>query len=181
MQRLLLVAVGFALSITATLAQAAGFRFIEVPADADSPALKGAMWYPCAEPPGEIDFGPTGPPGVGAKDCPLSGDKLPLVVVSHGWGGSFANHHDLAETLADAGFVVAAVTHPRDRAPDGTLAGGLRWLSTARERPTDSKRLIDFMLDRSPAASRIDPKRIGFFGFSLGGYTGLVLLGAEPD
>ena len=43
MQRLLLVAVGVALSITATLAQTAGFRFIEVPADADSPALKGAM------------------------------------------------------------------------------------------------------------------------------------------
>jgi hypothetical protein len=45
------------LCLTATLAQAAGFRFIEVPADADGPALKGAMWYPCSEPPGEIQLG----------------------------------------------------------------------------------------------------------------------------
>jgi dipeptidyl aminopeptidase/acylaminoacyl peptidase len=30
------------------------------------------------------------------------------------------------------------------------------------------------MLGASPAASRIDPERVGFFGFSLGGYTGLV-------
>jgi predicted dienelactone hydrolase len=112
------------------------------------------------------------------KDCPISGNKLPLVVISHGWGGDDISHYDLAETLADAGFVVAAVTHPRDRAPDGTLAGGL---PDFIERPTDSKRLIDFMLGRSPAASRIDPQRIGFFGFSFGGYTGLVLLGAEPD
>jgi hypothetical protein len=29
--------------LTAPLAQAAGFRFIEAPADADGPALKGAM------------------------------------------------------------------------------------------------------------------------------------------
>jgi predicted dienelactone hydrolase len=33
----------------------------------------------------------------------------------------------------------------------------------------------------SPAASKIDPERIGFFGFSLGGYTGLVVIGANPD
>jgi hypothetical protein len=31
-----------ALCLTTTLAQAAGFRFIEVPADADGPALRGA-------------------------------------------------------------------------------------------------------------------------------------------
>lgn len=37
------------------------------------------------------------------------------------------------------------------------------------------------MLGVSPAASRIDPERIGFFGFSFGGYDGLVLLGAQPD
>ena len=68
-----------ALFLTTTLAQAAGFRFIAVPADADGPALKGAMWYPCAEPPGEIDLEGITVPGV--KDCPIGGDKLPLVVV----------------------------------------------------------------------------------------------------
>jgi hypothetical protein len=37
------------LCLAATLAQAAGFRLIEVPADADGPVLKGAMWYPRPE------------------------------------------------------------------------------------------------------------------------------------
>jgi hypothetical protein len=104
------VAIG--LCLAATLAQAAGFRFIEVPADTDGPALTGAMWYPCPEPPGEIAVGILTVRGV--KDCPISGDKLPLVVVSHGRGGSFVNFHDTAETLADAGFTVAAINHPGD-------------------------------------------------------------------
>jgi hypothetical protein len=46
-----------ALCLTATVVQAAGFRFIEVPADAEGPALTGAMWYPCSKPPGAIDLG----------------------------------------------------------------------------------------------------------------------------
>ena len=93
-------------------------------------------------------------------------------------GGSFIGHHDLAETLADAGFVAAAINHPGDTTSDMSRSGDL---SVFIERPTDIKRLIDFMIDASPAASRIDPSRIGFFGFSRGGYTGLVLIGGNPD
>ena len=50
--------VAFAFGLAATLAQAAGFRFIEVPADADGPVLNGAIWYPCSEPPDTIVLGP---------------------------------------------------------------------------------------------------------------------------
>jgi predicted dienelactone hydrolase len=170
-----LVAIAFIL--TATLAQAAGFRFIEVPADADGPALKGAMWYPCSEPPQDkIDLGPYTLSV--AKDCPISGDKLPLVVVSHGRGGSFVNLHDMAETLAEAGFIFAAINHPGDTTSDSSRSGNL---SAFVERPADIRRLVSQMLTTSPAASKIDPERIGFVGFSRGGYTGLVLIGANPD
>jgi predicted dienelactone hydrolase len=37
------------------------------------------------------------------------------------------------------------------------------------------------MLGASPLASNIDPQRIGFFVFSRGGYTGLVLVGGNAD
>jgi len=160
----------------ATGAEAAGFRFIEVPAAEDAPAMHGAMWYPCAEPAQDIDLGRITVRGV--KDCPISGDKLPLVVISHGFGGSFTGHHDTAEALADAGFAVAAISHPGDNAQDKSRAGEL---SIFVERPAHIRRLVDFMLGPSPLASRIDPQRVGFFGFSRGGYTGLALLGARPD
>jgi predicted dienelactone hydrolase len=159
-----------------------GFQFIEVPADTDSPACDGAIWYPCSEPPGEIDLGKIaamfGITVIAVKGSPISGDKLPLVVVSHGRGGHFVSHHDTIETLADAGFVVAAINHPGDTYFDMSRSGDLSaWV----DRPTDIKRLIDYMLSISPAAPNIDPQRIGFYGFSRGGYTGLVLIGGNPD
>jgi predicted dienelactone hydrolase len=130
MQKILLAAVAIALGLAATLARAAGFRFIEVPADADGPSLTGAMWYPCADPPGEIHLGPLTLPGV--RDCPISGDKLPLVVVSHGDGGQWWGQHDTAETLADAGFVVAAINHPGDSFGDMSRSGDLAKLKLSR-------------------------------------------------
>lgn len=168
--------VAFAFGLAATLAQAAGFRFIEVPADADGPVLNGAIWYPCSEPPDTIVLGPYSLSV--AKDCPIRGDKLPLIVVSHGRGGSFLSLYDVAETLADAGFVVAAVNHPGDTSSDMSRSDNL---SAFVERPTDIRRLLGHMLGASTAAPKIDPERIGFFGFSRGGYTGLVLIGANPD
>ena len=165
--------IALSLLLTAAAAQAAGFRFIEAPA---GPALTGAMWSPCSAAPGEIDLGNITVTGV--KNCPIAGGKLPLVVISHGRGGSFLGHHDVAETLADAGFVVAAINHPGDTASDMSRSDDL---SVFTERPEDIKRLIDFMIGTSPAAANIDPGRTGFFGFSRGGYTGLVLVGANPD
>jgi predicted dienelactone hydrolase len=164
------------LCLAATLAQAAGFRFIDIPADADGPALQGAIWYPCAEPPGEVRLGKITLPGV--VDCPLPGENLPLIAVSHGRGGSFVGHHDTKEALADAGFIVAAISHSGDNSSDLSRTGER---SIFFSRPADIKRMIDFMVGASPFAARIDRERIGFFGFSRGGNTGLVLIGAEPD
>ncbi|MCB8879196.1 alpha/beta hydrolase [Acidisoma cellulosilytica] len=159
-------------------AHAAGVRFITVPADADGPPMTGAVWTPCAAPVGTIKAGPINFPG--NKDCPILGQHMPLVVISHGVGGWSFGHHDLAETLADAGFVVAAIDHPVDggRAGDRSAADQLQVWS---RRPEDIRRLIDFMLAAWPDHARIDPARIGFFGFSRGGFTGLVLIGGNPD
>jgi len=174
--RLLPVVVAIALCALATPSCAAGFRFIDVPADADGPALSGGLWYPCAEPPGTMRLGPYVLPVT--TDCPLNGGKHPLIVVSHGRGGTFLGHHDTAEALADAGFIVAALNHPGDTASDKSRIGEL---SVYVSRPADIKRMIDHMLGASPAAAFVDPSRIGFFGFSRGGYTGLAVIGANAD
>jgi len=42
-------------------------------------------------------------------------------------------------------------------------------------------RLLDFMLNDWKDNASIDRARIGFFGFSRGGFTGLVLAGGKPD
>lgn len=159
-----------------TLAHAAGFAFIEVPADKNGPALRGAVWSPCSTPPGRIDLAPLVLQGT--RDCPVTGQGLPLIVVSHGGGGSALGHHDTAAALADAGYVVAAISHPGDNFQDLSRHGHLSAFAT---RPVDMRRLTDYMLDAWPQRAQLDAGKVGFFGFSRGGYTGLVTAGALPD
>jgi predicted dienelactone hydrolase len=157
-------------------ALAAGLKLLNVPAAASGPDVTVAVWYPSADKPSPVMFGPF--TALAARDGRLSGKGLPLVVLSHGRGGSFVGHHDTAEHLADAGFVVAALNHPGDTTLDKSRFGEL---SVYMQRPTDVKRVIDYMIDASPLATAIDPNRIGIYGFSRGGYTGLVAIGANPN
>lgn len=156
--------------------QAAGFSLIEVPADSNGPALRGAVWTPCDAPAGRLAFDPLVLEGT--QDCPIAGKQLPLVVISHGKGGSSLLHHDTAAALADAGFVVAAINHPGHNFQD---MSGASHLSVYATRPADMRRLVDYMLGAWPGRAVIDANRIGLFGFSAGGYTGLVVVGATPD
>jgi predicted dienelactone hydrolase len=157
-------------------AAAAGLKFLIIPADASGPAITVAVWYPSANKPSPVAFGPF--TALAAQDGKIDARGLPLVVLSHGRGGSFVVHHDTAERLADAGFVVAALNHPGDTALDKSLFYDL---SIYMQRPVDVKRVIDYLTGASPLATTIDPNRIGIYGFSRGGYTALVAIGANPD
>jgi predicted dienelactone hydrolase len=157
-------------------AEAAGLQLINVPADSQGEMLAGAVWSPCAAPAREVNL--NGLLVQGVKDCPVAGSKLPLVVVSHGRTGGFGAHHDTAAWLVDAGFVVVAINHPGDNAYDRSRVDDV---SIALSRPADVKRVIDFMLGAWPDAAKIDGDRIGFFGFSRGGYTGLAVIGGHPN
>jgi predicted dienelactone hydrolase len=176
MKRLIALVAAVGGVLLAWPACAAGLSFIEVPMN-DGPPMSGAVWSPCAAPSGMVAIGDRSLPG--AKDCPIRGQGLPLIVMSHGFGGWFGGHHDTAEALADAGFIVAAINHPGDwrgSAPDRKFT-----LAALTDRPADIKGLIDYMLKAWPSAAKIDPDRIGFFGFSRGGFTGLALIGGEVD
>ncbi len=164
------------LCLSAVMVQAAGIKIVQIPSNANGPALKAIIWTPCADTAQEVPIGPF--VLMGRRDCPTVGEKLPMVVISHGHGGTFLDHHDLAETLADAGFIVAAINHPGDTFSDTSHGADI---SAFVERPTDIKRLVDYMLSTAADAAKLDPQRIGFFGFSRGGYTGLVLAGGDPD
>lgn len=161
----------------ASPARAAGIQLLE-----SDPTLHGIIWTPCGAASQSVPLGSLAVPGLetlpGVKDCPIKGTRLPLIIISHGRGGWIGGHHDLAEALADAGFVVATINHPGDSVDDRSQSESLsNWAS----RPADIVRLIDFMLKDWKDRAAIDPERIGFFGFSKGGYTGLVVAGADPD
>ncbi|WP_238925819.1 alpha/beta hydrolase family protein [Achromobacter xylosoxidans] len=166
----------FALSLLATgAAHAAGFQRLNLPMDMNGPALQGGIWYPCAAPAQDVVIGRV--TLAATPDCPMTDGSKPLIVMSHGSAGWYLGHHDTAAALADAGFVVAAINHVGDNAVDRSRQGYLSIFST---RPREIRRLLDYLTGAWPQRARLDGA-IGFFGFSRGGYTGLVLAGAVPD
>ena len=102
--------------IWAGAAQASvGFETVSVPVAGDKP-LAVTIWYPTDAPERAVPlslYSQSVAPG-----APVAGHGHPLVVISHGTGGSNADHYDTARALAAAGFVVAAPTHTGDTQGD---------------------------------------------------------------
>ena len=67
-----------------------------------------------------------------ATDAPVAGERLPLVAVSHGTGGTPWGYRGLATHLARAGFAVALVEHPGNSRADNSLENTPRTSRTAR-------------------------------------------------
>ena len=145
-------------------------------ADAQLGDVDIGVWYPTSGAPAAAPIGMfTQNVAVGG---PISGGRLPLVILSHGTGGSLASHYDTAIELARAGFVVVGLTHPGDNSRDQSAAGNYRDLI---DRPRHATRVIDYMVREWSGRSHVDSTRIGMFGASLGAYTALVLTGGVPD
>jgi predicted dienelactone hydrolase len=114
-----------------------------------------------------------------AENAPVAvtGHRYPLILLSHGTGGSSIQMMWLGHYLASHGYVVAALNHHGNTgsephmAPQGFL---LYW-----ERPLDLSVVIDRLLADPTFGAAIDTSRVGAAGFSLGGYTVLAIAGAR--
>ncbi len=119
---------------------------------------------------------------------------LPVVLVSHGLGGSQWGYGYLGRHLAEHGYVSIHCTHPGsdwllwDGKGFGAGVVNMRKANEDsvnwRERPRDLSFLIDHLPDLATQApelaERMDPGRIAVVGHSLGAYTALALAGLRP-
>lgn len=179
MTTLRLAAMALALSCTlaAPARAGAGFADITLANPIEGGPMPAIVFYP-ADTPDEATTA-VGPYRLAAqRGAPPAALRRPLVVVSHGSGGTRLGHHDSLAALARAGFVAAAVEHPRDNYRDGSGLGTDRQLYG---RAADITALIDGILADPRLGPLVDPGRIGIAGFSAGGYTALVGVGARPD
>ncbi|HXW85185.1 MAG TPA: dienelactone hydrolase family protein [Candidatus Binataceae bacterium] len=150
--------------------------------NARTEALVTTIWYPAKA--GSLEqrqwVGPPDAPIASAgraapdADLPASPPKFPLILVSHGSGGSAPMMAWLGTRLAAQGYIAAAVNHPGNNALEPyTTRGFVEW----SERATDLSRVLDAMLADRKFGERIDQSRIGAAGFSLGGFTVIELAG----
>jgi predicted dienelactone hydrolase len=178
---LVLVAV-FLLTQNAAAFQA-GWRQISISSSGPAaPATVVALYYPTQTKATAIPMGPF-TPHVAAQAEPVSSVKG-LIVLSHGTGGSELGHSRLAEGLAQHGYLVAALRHPRDNWQDQSLLNDGPEAYFV-ERPRQVSRVIDALLSDPQWKDRIardarGPK-VGAVGHSAGGYTVLALVGGQPD
>ncbi len=152
-----------------------GFQTARV--DSPSGPIAAALWYPTSATPWPTTFLGGHLLSV-AKDGPVRGTRLPVVVISHGNGGSALSHVDLAMALADAGYVVVAPTHAGDNYADDSRQGSPAIFS---QRAGQVRAALDYVLQRWPDAGHLDPSRVGAYGMSAGGFTVLTLVGGQPD
>ena len=172
MKRLITAFLSAIVFVAAAHAGSIGFREVTVPDGADRP-LRVGLWYPTDATPSAQRFATFSQ--VVAPGAAVAGRGLPLIVLSHGTGGWYGSHYDTALALADAGFVVAAISHTGDTYDDHSRATQI-W-----DRPRQVHRLIDFMVGEWPEHAQLDPAKVGMFGFSAGGFTALVAAGGTPD
>jgi predicted dienelactone hydrolase len=149
-------------------------------------ALQCLVWYPAdaqaVEKPQWVGTPPNAFASMGeaVPDGQLASSpaRFPLILLSHGTGGSAAMMAWLGTELARDGYIAVAVNHPGDNAVDPHTVEGftLGW-----ERAVDLSRILDNMLTDKEFGPRIDSRRIGAAGFSLGGYTMIVLAGGKSN
>ncbi|RKH51173.1 alpha/beta hydrolase family protein [Corallococcus llansteffanensis] len=139
--------------------------------------LKPLVWYPVAPGTPMDNRAPSEvfKPFFGAKDAPLSDARArwPLVLLSHGSGGSGIDLSWFGAHLAAHGFIVVSVNHPGNTYQDTSPMGFAR----AWERPKDFTVILDHLLKDPTWGPRVDPERVGASGYSMGGYTALALVG----
>ncbi|MBE9079363.1 alpha/beta hydrolase [Romeria aff. gracilis LEGE 07310] len=118
----------------------------------------------------------------------LNASARPVVVLSHGLGGSQRTLAYLAEHLASYGFAVLVVEHPgsSEEQLSALLSGQASRVTPPDEltrRPLAIQELLNDLthLTRLDARlrGRLDLRRIGVMGQSFGAYTTLALAGAE--
>lgn len=152
-----------------------GCRAIDVVDAVQGARIVTHVLFPTRAAEQEVSFGPY--PVSVAMDGSVAGSGLPLVVVSHGTGGSPWTYRDLAAFLARRGFVVALPEHPGNSRSDDRLAGTP---ANLENRPRHVRRVIDGV-QGDPALGAHVAATVAVVGHSMGAYTALAVAGGRPS
>ena len=171
------LALSLALSATATAAAAdgPGLKVTMMPMPHHGAETRVAIWYPA-----DGDTAPTpyaeNPVFRGvlaAMDAPIATGHFPVVLFSHGMGGTDRAQAWLASELAMRGAIVVMVNHPNTTWGDFDMSVGIQhWTRAA-----DMTVALDQLVADPVFGAHVDATRIMAAGFSYGGWTALSLGG----
>ncbi len=135
-----------------------------------------AVWYPTEQPSKRERLGPF-KVNVAINATPALG-TFPLVLISHGSGGSIFGHRDTAQFLAEHGIIAVSLFHPKNNFRDNRdEATTDNWIN----RPKHVSTVLDTILAHPEFSKHINREKIAVMGHSAGGYTALALIGGIPN
>jgi predicted dienelactone hydrolase len=162
-------------------------------------AIAVRVWYPASARAGGIPttFTHTLPPlggggtafsipSLSVEDAPVApGERMPLVIVSHGYSGWATSLTWLTENLATKGYIVVAIDH-EDESLTSATGFALSFGNVLINRAQDQRDVIAYFAALAakradPLGKLIDADRIGLIGYSMGGYGALATSGADYD
>jgi predicted dienelactone hydrolase len=131
--------------------------------------------YPTLTPSSPVAFGPyimeVSP------DAPMVEQTFPLVIVSHGNGGSHLLYRTISMYLVQHGYIVAMPEHYGNNRNNNTLENTTENLLL---RPRHISLTIDYLLQHDFFSQQVEQEKIAVIGHSMGGYTALALAGGIP-
>lgn len=116
---------------------------------------------------------------------PLTGERYPLILMSHGYRGWASHFSNLAENLASKGYVVASIDH-EDAPFDSVRSFQMSFGGVMMDRAQDQRQVLTQLLEGNNAnasviSGLIDADKIGLIGYSMGGFGALATAGAPYD
>ncbi len=111
------------------------------------------------------------------RDAPVADGRFPLVLISHGGGGSHLLYRSIATHLAQHGYIVVAPEHPSDNRNDKSMMGTEENMA---RRPRHAAMTLSAVIDDAQLGPHVDASAIAVIGHSYGGYTALAMAGGQP-
>jgi predicted dienelactone hydrolase len=112
-----------------------------------------------------------------ANNAGLKEGRYPLVIISHGSGGSHLAYWTLAYHLARNGFIVGMPEHPGNNYNDNTL---VNTVDNLVNRPKHVVMAINWFFLSRKFVGLLKPDSVAIIGHSMGGYTALAVAGGVP-
>lgn len=151
-----------------------GYRSVELRGEPGNAVFSMMIMYPTSERDGaqKALCGSHVP-----QDVALEEKTFPLVLISHGSGGTPLLYQTLARHLASNGFIVGMPEHPFNNRHDNSLAGTIENLVN---RPKHIRAAVDWFFNNKIFSPLLKPDTVAVIGHSMGGYTALALAGGIP-
>lgn len=150
----------------------AGYRSVDVLDEHTGTRSDTSVFYPSDAPEEAVTLGRY-VLDVAVDGAPAHG-PFPLVVISHGGGGTPLVYRLLAQHLARNGFVVAVPTHPFNNVRDNAWQGRVENL---RARPALIHSVLDWSFADAEFEPILKPGVAAVVGHSMGGYSALAAAG----